>query len=256
MRISKKIILFSTILGIFVVSIFSMNGMQQEIDNCIRSYVDSNSFSGSVLVAKNGKVLFKKAYGMACYEKKIKNTSKTKFWIASCSKQFTALAIMQLCEKDLLHLNDPIKKHLPEYSFNKKITIHHLLTHTSGMADYYDFVKVEDLNKCFCVQEIIKTFTDRSLIFKPGAGFMYSNSGYVLLSYIIERVSKEKSYAKYMQNNIFKPVVQMGMFSMKKKKNLLKKLIVLKNTFLWEMEIFALRSKIFIYGIVLCMEKN
>ncbi len=96
-------------------------------------------FSGSVLLAKGGKVLVSKGYGMADYELDVPNTPQTKFRLGSVTKQFTAMAVMELQEKGLLRVEDPVKKFLPDYPNGDKITIRHLLTHTSGIPNFTDF---------------------------------------------------------------------------------------------------------------------
>ena len=177
------------------------------IDDYLAAYEDKGLFSGSVLVARKGEILVSKGYGMANYEQSVFNTPETKFHLGSVTKQFTAMAIMQLQEKGMLNVNDPISKYISDYPNGKIIKIHHLLTHTSGITDYMNdddsFWNVSRLYHP--INKIIERFKNKPLKFQPGANYSYSNSGYVLLAYIIEKVT-EKSYEQYLDQNIFKPL--------------------------------------------------
>jgi len=109
---------------------------ESKVDEYINAYLKMGTFSGSILIARKGIVLFSKGYGMANYENDVPNIPQTKFRLGSITKQFTATSIMQLEEKGLLNVNDPISRYLPDYPDGEKITIHHLLTHTSGIPDF------------------------------------------------------------------------------------------------------------------------
>lgn len=161
----------------------------------------SYKYSGSILVAKGDRILLEEGYGMADYKNAIPNQPNTLFAIGSITKSFTALAIMQLQEKGLIDVNDPISKYLDGNRYGDEITIHHLLTHTSGLpwdgkVQGETYVPLEDninyINKLF-------------LMFQPGTSYGYSNAGYQLLAAIIEKVSG-KSYNDYIENNLFKPL--------------------------------------------------
>jgi CubicO group peptidase (beta-lactamase class C family) len=166
-------------------------------------------FNGAILMAKDGRVLFKKGYGMANFEWDIPNAPSTKFRLGSITKQFTSLCIMQLEERGLLKVDDPIGKYLTDYPkpAADKVTIHHLLTHTSGIPSYTDdptfFPKRSILP--LTVKEMIDTFKDKPLDFEPGSKFHYDNSGYFLLGAIIEKITGKK-YETYLQENIFGPL--------------------------------------------------
>ena len=201
-----KIILFS-LLALTIVSfgalLNSSNSNQlfaQKIDAYLQSYGD---FSGAVLVAQKGEIVISRSYGWADYESKIANTPQTKFKIASITKSFTALAIMQLQEKDLLHVQDPIAKYIPDYQHGNTITIHHLLTHTSGIANYYK--RFNELEHCSSCEEMVTIFKSWPLEFEVGSAYAYSNTGYLLLAYLIEKVSGQ-SYNDFLSENIFKPL--------------------------------------------------
>lgn len=179
-----------------------------EIDALINSYVDNYEFNGNVLMAHKGEVIFKKGYGYASEEWKIKNTPDTKFRIASASKQFTAMLVMQLVSEGRLELHTPIAHYLPTYPADvaNKVTIHHLLTHSSGIpsytnrGDYQEFMK-----NPIAPEDLVLTFQDSTLLFDPGERFDYSNSGYALLGYILEEVTG-KSYGYLLKEKIFEPL--------------------------------------------------
>ncbi|CAH1212133.1 Penicillin-binding protein 4* [Paenibacillus plantiphilus] len=163
-------------------------------------------FSGSVLLAKKGNILVRKGYGMANLQKKSPNTPDTIFQIGSITKQFTALAIMQLQEQGKLNVKDPIHEYLPDYPHGDVITIHHLLTHTSGIPNFTTFPDfLERMGQQMTVEQSLDKFKDEPLNFEPGRHLYHSNSGYIVLGAIIERVSKQ-TYENYIHEHIFKPL--------------------------------------------------
>ena len=175
-----------------------------DLDNCVQFYVDKGFFSGVVLVAKDGKVLLSKAYGMANVELDVPNKSNTKFRIGSITKSFTAMAILQLQEMGLLNLQDPLSKYISDYPNGDEITISHLLRHTSGIP--HDVPDYKNLKiKSHTLEERIALFKNLPLAFKPGEKEFYSDSGYILLTYIIEKVSGKK-YEEFLQEHIFDPL--------------------------------------------------
>lgn len=184
-----------------------MQNIQAKINEYLQVHTNKYYFSGSVLIAQNGNILISKGYGMANYELDVPNTPQTKFRIASITKQFTAMAIMQLQEKNLLNVNDSIIKHIPDYpETGKEITIHHLLTHTSGIPNYTSFPDYEQTMMIpSSVETTINKFKDKPLEFTPGEKYSYCNSGYILLGYIIEKISG-KPYETYLLENIFQPL--------------------------------------------------
>lgn len=181
----------------------------EKMDALMRQYVENRQFNGSVLVAENGKVVFKKGYGMANMEWSIPNAPDTKFRLGSITKQFTAMLVMQLVEKGKLKVNDKITTYLPDYpkATGDKITVHHLLTHTSGIPNYTNFPKFfENLSRDPYTPEVfLKQFSELPLEFEPGSTFNYSNSGYFLLGVLIEKVTG-KSYAQVLQEQILTPL--------------------------------------------------
>jgi|SRR5580700_4117231 CubicO group peptidase (beta-lactamase class C family) len=197
---------------LFAVTVFSSMGcihsknLKPKLDAYLNELAEQKRFSGSVLVAKDGQVLLSKGYGMANYEHGVPNTPQTKFRLASITKQFTATAIMQLQELGLLSVSDTVSKYIPKYPNGDKITIHHLLTHTSGIPNVTSFSDYKRKKiKPHTLEQLIERFKDKPLEFEPGERFQYSNSGYMLLSYIIEKVSGQK-YEDFLKENIFKPL--------------------------------------------------
>lgn len=178
-----------------------------KVDEYMNVAVKAEHFSGSVLVAKDGKPLVSKGYGMANYELDVPNTPKTIFRLASLTKAFTATAIMQLHEKEKLNINDGVCKYLencPEIW--QPVTIKQLLTHTSGIPNYTNFPGYEKTAGLFATNaELLARFKDKLLEFSPGEQYRYSNSGYHLLGMIIEKAAGQ-SYADYLQQNIFTPL--------------------------------------------------
>lgn len=184
-----------------------MSKIRNRANEYINAYMKIGKFSGSILIAKNGKILLSKGYGMANFELDVPNIPKTKFRLASITKPFTAMAIMQLQEKGLLSVDGRINKYLPDYpETGEDITIHHLLTHTSGIPDFTDFPEYATMMKFPCsIEKTIEKFKDKPLEFTPCEKFSYSNSGYILLSAIIEKLSKI-SYEEYIKREIFQPL--------------------------------------------------
>lgn len=162
---------------------------------------------GAVLVARDSHVLFSKGYGSANLEWDVPNSPATKFRLGSVTKQFTAASILLLEERGKLNVNDPVKKYLPDApaAWNK-ITIFHLLTHTSGIpsfTDFPDYAKLEPF--ATTPADLVARFRDKPLDFEPGEKWSYSNSGYVLLTYLIEKITGD-SYEKFVRENIFTPL--------------------------------------------------
>jgi len=162
---------------------------------------------GSVLLAKGDTVILSKGYGSANLEWDIPNTPTTKFRLGSITKQFTATCVLLLEERGKWKVSDPVKKYLPDAPAAwDKITIFHLLTHTSGIPSFTGFPDYADSEaKSTTPMELVKRFRDKPLEFEPGTKWNYSNSGYVLLGYLLEKVSGQ-SYQEFVQQNIFTPL--------------------------------------------------
>ncbi len=187
---------------------YSSEKLATEVEQYMKASVAHDYFSGSILIAREGKVLFSKGYGMANYELQVANRINTVFLIGSLTKQFTSMAIMQLAEQGKLNISDSFCKYIdncPEIW--KSITIKNLLTHTSGI---FNVSKLPDWDEKHCVQpytnlEVINLVKDMPLQFSPGKKFKYSNTNYILLGLIIEKVSG-KTYSEYLDEKIIKPV--------------------------------------------------
>lgn len=173
----------------------------------LRILEKENYFSGVVLIAKGDKMIYKHAFGYANMADKIPNKADTKFNLASMNKMFTGLAIMQLAEKGKLSLHDKVGKYLPDFP-NKlvadSVTIHQLLTHTSGMGNFWAEHDKLAKEKFKTVSDYLPLYVHQELLFSPGKGFQYSNSGYMVLGLIIEKVSG-LNYFDYVRTYIFEP---------------------------------------------------
>jgi CubicO group peptidase (beta-lactamase class C family) len=176
-------------------------------DKLLSEQYKTNEPGATALVAKKGQIVYKKAFGMANLEYNIPMQVDNVFRIGSITKQFTAVAILQLMEQGKLNLQDSINKFIPDYpTHGHKITIEHLLTHTSGIQNYTakkDFGEKMALN--LTPTELIAYFKNEPMEFAPGTKWNYSNSGYYLLGYIVEKVSG-KTYPQYVEENFFKPL--------------------------------------------------
>jgi len=176
------------------------------VDSHGRNWGEAYRFSGFALVAHGDEVIYQRGFGHADRNAKSAPTADTSFRIGSVTKQFTAAAILLLAERGKLTIDDPISKHIPDYpAVGAGVTIHQLLTHTSGIPTYTaipELMKTRD--KPRTVAELLESFSDKPLEFDPGNKFSYSNSGYILLGAIIERASGQ-SYAEFVTQNLFTP---------------------------------------------------
>ncbi len=179
-----------------------------KIDELMQLYFDYGQFNGSVLVSEGGKVIFKKGYGMANMEWAIPNTPDTKFRLGSITKQFTAMLILQLVEENKIDLEGKLSDYLPYYrkDTGNLVTVHHLLTHTSGIPSYTGLPNfMEELSRDrYPVDEFIKTYCSGDLEFEPGSKFVYNNSGYFILGAIIEEATG-KTYEDVLKAKILDP---------------------------------------------------
>jgi CubicO group peptidase (beta-lactamase class C family) len=184
----------------------NVKAMTAEFDKLLSAQFKPGETGCAALVAIKGQIVYKKAFGMANLELNVPMQPDMVFRIGSMTKQFTAIAILQLMEQDKLSLQDDITKFIPDYPTQAyKITIENLLTHTSGIKSYtntQEFLKYmkEDLKP----SELIDKFKNLPMEFAPGTKWNYNNSGFFLLGYIIEKVSG-KSYQDYIEENLFKP---------------------------------------------------
>lgn len=179
---------------------------QEQLASIMDTYHKYNMFDGAVLVAENGHILYKAAYGLANREWNIPNTTDTRFIIGSISKPFTATLMLILVQKGLVGLDNTVDDYLPEFRDKPaaKVTIRQLLSHTSGMPNY-DIIKdffPRISRQYFSREDYVKIYRDAPLAFTPGSKYLYSSWGYFTLGYIIEKVTG-KTYALAMKDEIF-----------------------------------------------------
>jgi CubicO group peptidase (beta-lactamase class C family) len=173
--------------------------IQQKLASFMDKYAAENQFNGTVLIAKDGKILFRKGYGFSDQSEETPNQLDTEYRIASLTKSFTALSILQLEAAGKLNTSEPISRYFPGFRNGEKITIHDLLTHSSGVKNHFG---ITDTTKPITISEVIDLMSKQNLSFSPGTKYNYSNTGYTLLAGIIERVSGE-SYGEYLRTHIF-----------------------------------------------------
>jgi CubicO group peptidase (beta-lactamase class C family) len=177
------------------------------MEQVVQSYVSGKQFMGSVLVARDRTILLDKGYGFANLEWNIPDSPTTKFRLGSITKQFTSASILLLEERGKLKVDDPVKKYMPDAPAAwDKVTIYNLLTHTSGIPSFTGFPDYASTEAIPTTPEkLVARFRDKPLEFQPGEKWNYSNSGYVLLGYLIEKISGQP-YDKFVQENIFNPL--------------------------------------------------
>jgi CubicO group peptidase (beta-lactamase class C family) len=176
------------------------------VDHLFTSLFKPDGPAAAVLVARDGRILFEKAYGLADIGNNVPATPETKFRIGSITKQFTGAAILTLREQGRIDIDTKLSRFIPDYPRGDEVTIHHLLTHTSGIHSYTskpDFLDTVTVGTE--PVEHINSFKNAPHDFDPGARFLYNNSGYFLLGYIIEKVSGQ-SYADYLRQTFFDPL--------------------------------------------------
>jgi len=183
--------------------------MVEELKAFVQRLADADAFSGTVLLAKDGKILFKAAHGQASKRFDVPNRIDTKFNLGSMNKMFTGVAVMQLVERGKLSLDDPLSKFastdwLPQ-EITGKIRIKHLLTHTSGLGSYFNDVYEQSSRAMFRELDDYKPLIrDSTLAFEPGTDWQYSNTGMFMLGVVIEKASGQNYFA-YIRENIYKP---------------------------------------------------
>lgn len=203
---------FTSVVFLILLIGFNSIGMMAQnteavMDQIIESVYKPGDPGATVLVAKNGKVVYRKAFGMANLELNVPMKPEMVFEIGSITKQFTAVSILMLMEQGKLSLTDDITKFIQDYpAQGHKITIHHLLTHTSGIKSYTGMQEWQPLwRKDMSPAEMIDLFKNQPMDFAPGERFLYNNSAYFLLGYIIEKASG-LTYQQFLEDNIFKPL--------------------------------------------------
>lgn len=183
------------------------NEIRSRADQYLKALTARGEFNGSVLIARNGQVILSEGYGMANLEYDAPNSPQTKFRIGSITKQFTAMAILILQERGKLNLQDSICRYIDECPAGwQPITIHHLLTHSSGIPDLVRLPGFwETITLPTKLSDTIVRLKREPLEFKPGEQFKYGNSGYLISAFIIEKVSG-KSYDGFLRENIYLPL--------------------------------------------------
>lgn len=178
--------------------------LKASVDSLILNVLKDKAGPGGVfLVAKNGKPIYNKAFGKANVELDVNLTYEHVFQLGSMTKQFTAIAILMLEEQGKLNVQHAVSKYILDYPNGDSITMHHLLTHTSGIKDFTKMKSLGDIaQKEMTPKMLVDFFKNEPIDFMPGEKFEYNNSGYVLLGYIIELVSGE-TYEDYIENHIF-----------------------------------------------------
>jgi CubicO group peptidase (beta-lactamase class C family) len=213
MRLTSQTYRRAFLLSLLAILAFQVSAMAQskasKIDDLMSLYHKYGQFNGAVLVADNGKVLYQKGFGLANMEWNIPIAPDTKFRLGSITKQFTATLILQLVEQGKIKLDGKLTDYLPDYrkDTGNKVTIHNLLSHTSGIPSYTSlpgFFQNVSRNP-FTVDDFIKKYASGELEFEPGTKFVYDNSGYFLLGAIIEKVTG-KPYEQVLRESIFDPL--------------------------------------------------
>ncbi|MCU7493836.1 MAG: serine hydrolase [Ignavibacteria bacterium] len=177
------------------------------IDSIMNAHYKSGCPGAVVLAAINGRILFRKAYGMASLELSVRQKPEFLFPLGSIVKQFTAVSILKLAQEGKLSLQDEVKKFIPDYNTHGyKITLENLLTHTSGIKSLYELPGYMKLRREeYGPDDLRKLFEEQELYFEPGTDWNYSNSGFSLLGMVIEKVSG-MSFSAYLKENIFRPL--------------------------------------------------
>ena len=187
---------------------FGQSSKNKQLDSLFNGLFKQKMFNGNVLIADKGKIIFEKSYGLANEKTGQKINKQTIFELASVSKQFTAMGIVLLEKQGKLNYDDKISKYIPELGFYGNISIRNLLNHTGGLPDYIDFFEKKwDKTKIATNQDIVNVFAKYrpEVIFQPGEKYEYSDTGYTLLAFIIEKVS-DKTFGQFLSENIFQPL--------------------------------------------------
>lgn len=220
--VKKMVIIISVVIAILIWALFlslripsldppkdySQSKKLNVIDKWLIKLNKNGKFNGTVLLAKNGSIVFENSYGLNADSNTSQFNNNSSFNLASVSKQFTAMGIVILKNKSLLNYDDELSKYIPELSFYEGITIRNLLHHTSGIPDFMRLViKSRDNEELLTVSEVISLYQNQrpKLNFNSGEKFQYSNTGYVFLTEIIERISEQK-FSTFMSENIFIPL--------------------------------------------------
>jgi CubicO group peptidase (beta-lactamase class C family) len=181
--------------------------LPQRIDSLLTGYHDTAGFNGSVLVARKGAIILEKGYGFRNFRSRLPNDTNTIFQIGSITKQFTSAVILQLQEQKKLSVHDNLSKYLPDFPGGNKITIEQLLTHTAGVYNYTNdrvFMKTRSTQP-ISRDSLLALFSNKPADFQPGGKFSYSNSNYILLGCVIEKVTG-RPYFEAVRDRVFRPL--------------------------------------------------
>lgn len=193
------------ILFLLIPVVLHAQSIARKATDLMDAYVQQQHFSGTVLIARNGQPVFQQAYGMANHDQQIPNTLHTEFRAGSLSKMFTATAILKLVDRSRLALTDHLSDFLPGYPNGEKITIGNLLSHTSGIVSFTTLPGYAEWSATpSTLQQTIARFRQLPLNFQPGEKFEYSNSNYILLTAIAEKLYR-KPFARILYEEVFKP---------------------------------------------------
>ena len=213
MKRGRHILVAAAALSIMIAALVGQPGtaptaVPGRIDGLVQKYFEFSQFNGSVLVAQGNGVIFKKGYGMANFEWNLPNTPDTRFRLGSITKQFTSMVVMQLVEEGKLSLDDKLADRIPYYrkETGSKVTIHHLLNHTSGIPSYTSIPNFfrDRSRQALPLRELVTSHCSGDLEFEPGSKFVYNNSGYVILGAVIEHVTG-KTYEQVLQERVLDP---------------------------------------------------
>ena len=177
------------------------------IQDVLREATAADRFSGTVLIEKNGQVLFSRAYGLADRERGVPNTLQTRFRVGSMNKMFTGVAVLQLAEAGKVELTAPVGEYLTGYrnrDVAAKVTVHHLLTHTGGTGDIFGPEFQAQRQELRTLDDYVRLYADRGPEFEPGSQWKYSNYGYILLGAVIGKVTGQ-TYYDYVEAHIYEP---------------------------------------------------
>lgn len=181
------------------------NQIASRIHAYLEPFRETGNLIGTVLVAHDGRVLFRESYGMANYELRVSNSNETRYHIASISKAFTAAAILQLQEQGRLSLSDHVSRYVSDFPEGDRITLDNLLTHTSGIRDINGLKDYDTFARSpHTIEQLVAKFAGLPLEFEPGSDQRYSNSNYNLLALVLEKITGE-SYEDYLREHIFEP---------------------------------------------------
>jgi CubicO group peptidase (beta-lactamase class C family) len=204
----RIVIIICSLLSIYPAHSQKAKNMASRVDSMINPFVLTNNYSGTVLISQNGNVLLSKGYGKMSREYNLNNTTATKFMLASVSMIFTSAAIMKLNEEGKLSLSDSVSKYFPDYKHGNRLTVHDLLAQRSGIpvigtggnVTYDSMTKFEH-----SLEKLYSYFKEYDLLFTPGAQYNHGRSDYILLAYLIEKVSG-KRFGQYLKEVIFTPL--------------------------------------------------